>query len=83
MKVDKVLERLFDKCDSAELRRAARDVGDELPRNRLDVLRKFRAGSCRIQLDDEFQKGYLAGITAVMRSYEIAVEKKQREIDNA
>lgn len=81
MNVDKVLECLRNKCDLVELRRTARAVGDELPRNRIDVLNKFRAGTCAIQPEDPFQKGYLEGLLAVTRAYVSVVQEKQDQAE--
>jgi hypothetical protein len=81
MNVDKVLDRLRDKCDLAELRRTARAVGGELPRNRIDVLNRFRARSCAIQIDDLFQRGYLEGLLAVTRAYVSVIQAKQDEAE--
>jgi len=77
MRVDKTLKRLYDKCDIEELRRAARAVGSELHRDRIDVLSKFRAGIARIQLEDPHLEGYLAAIGDIVRAYQTGAQSRE------
>lgn len=77
MKLDKVITRLIAALDNpAELRRAARALGNELPRHRLDVLRSFRAKLARISVaENSFTAGYLAAMLDVSAEFETSVRQ--------
>lgn len=72
MKVHKTISRFATAPeDPAELRRVARALGDELPRQRLDVLRSARAELARTCLPEQsFAAGYVAGLLDVAAEYE-------------
>ncbi|WP_428264031.1 helix-turn-helix domain-containing protein [Haliangium sp.] len=77
MKVDKVLKRLAAKPEDAEeLRRVARALGSELPRQRLEVLRAFRAGLARqTEPEGTFADGYLNGMLDITAEYEVSLRQ--------
>lgn len=61
MKLDKALKRIAEtKSDHPELRRAARDIGHELRRERLHLLEALRTELAIFSDEDvtEFVKGY-------------------------
>lgn len=72
MKVHKTISRFATAPeDPAELRRVARALGDELPRQRLDVLRSMRAELARTRLPEQsFAAGYVTGLLDVAAEYE-------------
>ena len=66
MNVEKLLRRLREKAFArAELRRAARDLGHELPRRRDPVLRAFRSGLASAEVEDPYAEGYVAALLDV------------------
>lgn len=71
MKIEKTLERLRDR---ELLEQAARDIGHELPRRRLDVLSDFRARAADLPDEDEYTQGYRAALLDLVAAYERAVE---------
>ncbi|MCG8424850.1 MAG: winged helix-turn-helix domain-containing protein [Proteobacteria bacterium] len=78
MKVEKVLSRFAAAPeDEGELRRLARAVGDELSRQRLEILQSFRAGLARIHRRDSrsFASGYIASLLDVVAEYEVSVRQ--------
>lgn len=72
MKLQKTLARLATASDDpAELRRVARALASELPRERIEVLRGVRAGLARTPLPEKsFAAGYVAGMLDVATEYE-------------
>lgn len=72
MKLQKTLARLATASDDpTELRRVARALASELPRERIEVLRGVRAGLARTPLPEKsFAAGYVAGMLDVATEYE-------------
>lgn len=72
MKLQKTLARLAAASDDpTELRRVARALASELPRERIEVLRGVRAGLARTPLPERsFAAGYVAGMLDVATEYE-------------
>jgi DNA-binding MarR family transcriptional regulator len=72
MKLQKTLARLATASDDpTELRRVARALASELPRERVEVLRGVRAGLARSPLPEKsFAAGYVAGMLDVATEYE-------------
>jgi DNA-binding MarR family transcriptional regulator len=86
MKVDKVLTRLAGAPDDVrELRRVARALGSELPRQRIDVLRQFRAGLAQQPVSagslGSFARGYVNGLTDVTAEYEVSLRQVAEEAE--
>lgn len=82
MKVDKVLSRFASAPeDEGELRRLARALGDELSRQRLRVMQRFRAGLVRVRLPDprSFAAGYVAALLDTVAEYEVSVRQASDE----
>lgn len=80
MKVKKVLHRLGKAPeDEAELKRVARALGSELPQQRMEVLRSFRAELARFNLPDG---GYAAGYVTSMLDVTAEFEASLREADD-
>lgn len=77
MKIKKVISRFAKACESeVELRRVARALANELPRQRLDALRSFRAEMARIAVPvKSYAAGYVAGMLDVTVEYEISVQQ--------
>lgn len=75
MNVDKVLKRLAKSlADETALRRTGSALGDELPRQRLEVLRAFRAGLASFETDKQpYAAGYLTALADVSASAEAAI----------
>ena len=84
MKIEKVRKRLR-KGTIQEIQRLGRDLGHELPRARIDLLREFRAavveeGGFNWKLpegskSDAYKQGFLQALTEVTAAYEAAIEK--------
>jgi len=74
--VEATLRRLSQ--DGADIRQAARDLGHEIPRNRLDVLARFRAGVAKLGTTGraDFTLGYRAALADVTAAYEAAIEPR-------
>lgn len=72
MKLQKTLSRLATASDDpTELRRVARALASELPRERVEVLRGLRAGLTRTPLPEKsFAAGYMAGMLDIASEYE-------------
>lgn len=83
MKVDKVLARFATAPENKkELRRVARALGNELPRHRLDVLRKFRAGLAKQRVTDgSLAEGYIDGLLDVTAEYEVSLRQGADECE--
>lgn len=81
MKAKKVLTRFAAAPeDEQERKRVARALGDELHRQRLDVLREFRAGLSRVHLrEGSFSAGYVNGLLDVVAEYEVFVKQLAEE----
>lgn len=81
MKIDAMIEALRNaRAESEELRRGARDLAHELPRNCLECLREFRAGVARIgSTDDRFADGYRAALADIAAAYEEAIAPRCAE----
>jgi DNA-binding MarR family transcriptional regulator len=87
MNLDKVLSRFVAvPHDQAELRRLARSLGNELPRERLDVLGSFRAGLARAPVFegaadglhiDSYAMGYVASMLDVIAEYETGLRQRR------
>lgn len=77
MKVNKVLTRFASAPeDDQELRRVARALGSELPRNQLEVVRNFRSLLARIALPEgSFAAGYVASMLDVAAEYEVHIRQ--------
>jgi hypothetical protein len=83
MKIGKVISRLAsDSSDPDELRRVARALGNELPRNRVERLREFRSQLACVAIGSQaeanidevsYATGYVAGLSDVSTEYEVAV----------
>lgn len=76
--------------DKEKLGELARDLGHELPRNRLDIVDEFRADAAMvippidrrirdIPSDDGFVRGYLAALLEVAAAYSAAVQPELDE----
>jgi DNA-binding MarR family transcriptional regulator len=86
MNLDKVLSRFAAAPhDQAELRRLARSLGNELPRERLDILGSFRAGLASAQVFegaedgvhiDSYAMGYVASMLDVIAEYETGLRQR-------
>jgi DNA-binding MarR family transcriptional regulator len=83
MKVDKVLSRFATAPeDPKELRRVARALGNELPRQRPEVLRCFRAGLARQPVTaGSHAEGYIAGLLDVAAEYEVSLRQAADQAD--
>lgn len=83
MKVDKVLTRFSTSPeDERELRRVARALGSELPHQRLDVLRRFRAGLANQAVaGGSFARGYIDGLLDVTAEYEVSLRQVADEAE--
>lgn len=83
MKVDKVLTRFSSAPeDERELRRVARALGSELPNQRLDVLRRFRAGLAnQAMTGGSFARGYIDGLLDVTAEYEVSLRQVADEAE--
>jgi DNA-binding MarR family transcriptional regulator len=83
MKVDKVLTRLAGAPeDERELRRVARALGSELPRQRAEILRQFRAGLVSQEMSPgSFAQGYVNGLLDVTAEYEVALREVAEEAE--
>lgn len=83
MKVDKVLTRFAGAPDDVrELRRVARALGSELPRQRVEVLRQFRAGLAQQPVKSgSFAQGYINGLTDVTAEYEVSLREVAEEAE--
>jgi DNA-binding MarR family transcriptional regulator len=82
MNIRRTLERIRGAAtDGEELRRAARDLGHELTRNRVEVLREFRAELARLPEKGtaEFVLGYRNALRDVVAAFEAAVQPAQEE----
>ncbi|GAB4514751.1 MAG: hypothetical protein Tsb0020_33300 [Haliangiales bacterium] len=81
MKVDKVLKRLAARPDDrAELRRVARALGSELPKQRAEELTKFRATLARqLATDESYSDGYLRSMLDVTAEYEVSLREVSDE----
>ena len=81
MKVKKVLGRFTAAPeDERELRRVARALGSELPRNRLEALQDFRASLARVVVSEgSYASGYVAGMLDVTAEYQVYVRKSADE----
>lgn len=87
MKLDKVLTRFAASShDVVELRRLARALGSELPRERLDVLRNFRHDVAHLAQFEtapgdadspSYASGYVAGMLDVVAEYETCVRQRE------
>lgn len=82
MKVDRSLQRL-DTDEPESLAHAARDVGAELSRRRLETLGQFRAALASLQIDRDagaksFGAGYRAAILDVLAAFDAAVRPQNR-----
>lgn len=76
MHLTKTAERLLATEDSADLRRSARDIGHELPRRRMPLLRRtltVLGGACAID-QSEFAAGYKSALADVLAAYCAATE---------
>lgn len=83
MKVDKVLTRFAGAPeDEGELRRVARSLGNELPRQRIDILRQFRAGLSQQEVrPGSFAQGYVNGLLDVTAEYETSLREVADEAE--
>lgn len=81
MNLKKVLTRFTNHSqDERELRRVARALGNELPRNRLDVLQSFRAEMARAPVSESsFAGGYVAAMLDTTVEYESTVQHGEHE----
>jgi DNA-binding MarR family transcriptional regulator len=86
MNLTKVLTRFSAASrDRAELRRLARALGSELPREQLEVLRRFRAELARVSAsegdanidDSSWAAGYVASMLDVTAEYETSVRQSE------
>lgn len=74
MKVGATLRRVRS-GEAGALRQAARDLGHELPRKRIETLREFRAGLASVpETANDWAKGYKAALADLATAYEAAVE---------
>ena len=77
MKLEKTMKRLAGATDDcAELRRGARDIGHELPRDRLYFLRRLRGALAGLDDTDvsDFARGYRAALLDLVTAYDSAIE---------
>lgn len=87
MNLEKVIHRFASAPhDPAELRRLARALGSELPREQLETLRSFRAELAQTPVvEDEdvdarsYAAGYVASMLDVTAEYETSVQQKGDE----
>ena len=81
MNLEKVLTRFTNSPeDERELRRVARALGNELPRNRLEVLQSFRAEMARVSVSgSSFAGGYVAAMLDTTVQYETALQHGEQE----
>ncbi len=79
MNLQTTIRRLSEKSDGEELRRAARDVGHELPRKRIQLLSQFRTSLDGVDLTgvDDFVVGYRSALADVVAAYEAAVAAEE------
>jgi DNA-binding MarR family transcriptional regulator len=84
MNLNKVITRFSAApSDRDELRRLARALGSELPREQLEVLRRFRAELARVSgggagMDgDLFAAGYVSSMLDVTAEYETSVQQSE------
>lgn len=77
MRPNKILDRISrDPNDTVILRRAGHSLGDELPRGRPDILRRFRGGLARIPRGNGgFSDGYLTAMSDICAGSEGALSK--------
>ena len=79
MRIERTIKRLADARDLDDrrvmLRRAARDLGHELPRGRLPLLSEFRTALARLPAAEPFVQGYRDALADVTAAYEAAVTK--------
>lgn len=90
MKVSKVIRRFAESpSDQTELRRVARSLGSELPLQRTEVLREFRAGIANTSLgyqqsplidDVSYAAGYVDSMLDVTAEYETAFNREQMTV---
>lgn len=88
MKVSKVVTRFSTApSDQNELRRVARSLGGELPRQQVETLREFRAAMARtpigsttdVSVDQtSYAVGYVDGMLDVTAEYESVIAEAQR-----
>lgn len=78
MKVEKILVAIrMANGDHEAWARIARDLGHELPRNRLDVLREFRVKTSRLLSGlGEKEQCSLRTMVDLVAAYEVAIEAK-------
>jgi DNA-binding PadR family transcriptional regulator len=80
MNLGRVLVRIKQaRMDGEELRRLSRDVGRELPRGRLEILRELRSGlaSSNSEVLDPFARGYRAALDDLLAASEAAITPAQ------
>lgn len=81
MKLQLTIKRLAARVDDSELRRAARDLGHELPRGRIGLLNQFRSAITTLGSADTFVKGYRAALADVTAAYQDAIEDQVSKIE--
>jgi hypothetical protein len=80
-----ILSRFLRHIADGHLHAAGANLGNELPRNRFDLLRTARAELAKLlgyyqeqrKQDNDYLKGYLEAMTDILAAYENAVENKQ------
>jgi len=80
MNIDRVLQRTRAYMDERRLTERRRilqsigeNIGNELSRNRIELLSRTRAELARIQIDDEYGRGYKEAAQDILFSYEQAI----------
>lgn len=81
MNLQKILTRFTHAPeDRGELRRVARALGNELPRQRLKILRSFRAQMARVSMRGKsYAAGYVSGMLDVTAEYESTVQQGEED----
>lgn len=77
------LDRFLSHIDKLEFSAAGENLGNELPRNRLDLLKQIQSGLVKKNdmihfLGGEYRKGYLDAMQDIIASYQIQIEEMLR-----